>query len=342
MTIDQAVALSLIPNLSRVNLTQRLREGDPVLLEQAERLSVEARAVRMRAEEGGVGVLPWDDRRYPSTLLATSDAPPVLWFRGSLDALQRPAVAIVGSRTATAVALETAQRLAEDLASRGIAVVSGLARGVDSAAHRGALRSGCTIAVLGSGVDRVYPPEHKTLARDIAARGLVLSEFHPHAAPLKFHFPLRNRIISGLSRAVVIVEASEDSGSLITAACALEQGREVMAVPGNVLTGRNKGAHALIRDGAKIVEAADDIVDELGWSGSVAPMADITPTHEITEVCDPLLLLMRRGEAYDLDGLAQAAGVSGVRLLPRLLELELQGLIERVAGGRFVRSARTC
>ena len=342
MTVDQAVALSLLPNLSRVNLTQRLRDADPVLLEQAEGFVVEARELRRRADAAGVGVLPWNDKRYPSALMATSDAPPVLWYRGQLDVLQLPAVAIVGSRTATAVALETAQRLADDLAARGIVVVSGLARGVDSAAHRGALRSGRTIAVLGSGVDYVYPPEHRTLARDITVRGLVISEFPPNAAPLKFHFPLRNRIISGLSRAVVIVEASEDSGSLITAACALEQGREVMAVPGNVLSGRNRGAHALIRDGAKIVEAADDIVDELGWGSVAARRGDNPPTHEGTTGCDPLLPLMRRGEAYDLDALAQAAGVSGVRLLPRLLELELQGLIERVEGGRFVRSTRTC
>lgn len=342
MTVDQAVALSLIPNLSRVNLTQRLREGDPSLLEEADRLAVEARAARLRAEAAGIGLLPWDAPRYPSALLATPDAPAMLWYRGNLDVLRRPAVAIVGSRTATAVALETAQRFAEDLASRGIAVVSGLARGVDSAAHRGALRTGCTIAVLGSGVDRIYPAEHGTLARDIAARGLVVSEFPPGAAPLKFHFPLRNRIISGLSRAVVIVEASEESGSLITAACALEQGREVMAVPGNVLSGRNRGAHALIRDGAKIVESADDIVVELGWGDGGTAGASKPATHAMTTVCDPFLLLMRTGEPYDLDALAQIAGLSVVRLLPRLLELELQGLIERLEGGRFVRSARTC
>ena len=343
MTVDEAVALSLIPSLSRVCLTERLRDADPALLEQARCLCDTARSVRLRAESDGIGVLPWNDPRFPAALLAITDAPPVLWYRGSLEALHRPAVAIVGSRSASAVALEIAGQLAADLAARGVAVVSGLARGVDSAAHRGALRTGCTIAVLGSGVDNIYPPEHTSLARDITANGLVISEFPPGTAPLKFHFPMRNRLISGLSRAVVIVEASEQSGSLITAACALEQGRDVLAVPGNVLSGRNRGAHALIRDGAKIVECADDIVEELGWPGLVPRTpADTTSGETSMTSGDSLLQLMRAGEPYDLDALAARAGVQGIRLLPRLLELELQGCVERVEGGRFMRSARTC
>jgi DNA processing protein len=343
MTDDEAVALSLVPDLSRVGLTERLRNGDPVLLEQARRFQDRARRVCQRAREDGLGVLPWNDPCFPSALLAISDAPPVLWYRGTLDAFRRPAVAIVGSRSASAVALAMAEQLGAGIASRGIVVVSGLARGVDSAAHRGALRSGYTIAVLGSGVDRVYPREHAALAHDIAAKGLLISEFPPGAAPLKFHFPMRNRLISGLSRAVVIVEASEQSGSLITAHCALEQGREVMAVPGNALSGRNRGAHALIRDGAKIVECADDIVEELCWP-AVSPRASATTTSDraATTSGDRLLQQMRVGELYDLDALAASTGVDGVRLLPRLLDLELQGWIERVEGGRFMRSARTC
>ena len=153
------------------------------------------------------------------------------------------------------------------MAAAGIIVVSGLARGVDSVAHRAALRTGRTIAVLGSGLDCVYPGEHLPLAKEIARTGLVLSEFPPGTLPLPHHFPMRNRLISGLSLGVVVIEASEKSGSLITASCALEQGRDVMVVPGNVLSGRNKGGHALLRDGAKIVETADDIVRELDWSG---------------------------------------------------------------------------
>ncbi|MBI2186306.1 MAG: DNA-protecting protein DprA [Acidobacteria bacterium] len=335
MTLDEAVALSLVPDLPRVGLTDRLRARDPALRGAAAVWLDEARASRTRAAEGGIGVVAWNDCRFPAALGATSDMPPALWYRGSLGAFDAPAVAIVGSRAACAASLEIAGRLAADLAARGIVVVSGLARGVDSAAHRGALTAGRTIAVLGSGVDRVYPREHAELAREIAAHGLVVSEYPPGTPPLAFHFPMRNRLISGLSRAVVVIEASEQSGSLITAACALEQGREVMAVPGNVLSGRNRGAHALLRDGAKIVECADDIVEELGWPvGRDGPSGD-----RATGSPDPLLKLMRTGESYDLDRLSAAAGVAGVRLLPRLLELELRGLVRRVEDGRFMRPA---
>ena len=338
MTRDEAVALSLLPGLSRVGLTERLRSEDPTLFETAGSLLHEARAVRQRAESRGVGVLPWNDPRFPSSLLATSDTPPVLWFRGTLEAFDAPAVALVGSRAASPSAIATAIQLAADLAAKGITVVSGLARGVDSAAHRGALQSGRTIAVLGCGIDRIYPREHGTLAQNVARNGLVLSEYPPGTPPLSFHFPMRNRLISGLSRAVVVVEANEKSGSLITAACALEQGREVMAVPGPVLSGRNRGAHALIRDGAKIVETADDIVEELGLTTVPASLeSGLTSINGSTTSKDPVLLAIRDGQAYDLDALALATGVSGVRLLPRLLELELNGFVQRIEGGRFIR-----
>jgi len=282
--------------------------------------------------------MAWNDPQFPATLLAIGDAPPALWYRGSLEALRTPAVAIVGSRAASAAALETADRLGRDLAARGITVVSGLARGVDSAAHRGALRSGRTAAVLGSGVDRVYPREHTALADAVARDGLLLSEYPPGTPPLPFHFPMRNRLISGLSRVVVVVEANEKSGSLITAGCALEQGREVMAVPGSVLGGRNRGAHALIRDGAKIVECADDIVDELGGSDWLTqPRSEAVTGCQLKSSIDPVLAGMELGHAYDLDGLEAATGINGVRLLPRLLEFELDGRVVRTEGGRFMR-----
>ena len=171
MTLDEAVALSLMPDLSRVGLADRLRADDPVLLEESRALRDRAQVVRMRAETVGIHVLPWNDPRFPTTLLAIPDMPPVLWYRGALDALRAPAVAVVGSRAASAVALETGARLGTDLAALGVTVVSGLARGVDSSAHRGALCSGRTIAVLGSGVDRVYPHEHAALCRRDRARG---------------------------------------------------------------------------------------------------------------------------------------------------------------------------
>ena len=338
MTLDHAVALSLLENLPRVNLTERLK-NDPSLVEGATPLLEQARAVRDRAERAAIQFIAWNDSNFPTSLATLTDLPPVLWYQGQLSVAESPAVAIVGSRAASAVAPETASRLAADLAATGLIVVSGLARGVDSAAHRAALRVGRTIAVLGSGVDHVYPAEHVPLAKEIVQTGLVLSEFPPGTPPLPHHFPLRNRLISGLSLGVVVIEASEKSGSLITASCALEQGRDVMVVPGNVLGGRNKGGHALLRDGAKIVESADDIVRELGWSGEqlAADGNTINGCHDAASG-DPLMAGMIRGHAYDVDELTALSGLEPKRLLPRLLELELRGFVRRAGGGRFLRA----
>jgi DNA processing protein len=259
-----------------------------------------------------------------------------LWWRGDAAAARGSAVALVGSRAASPAALEMAFALAFDLAVRGVVVVSGLARGVDSAAHRGALDAGRTIAVLGSGLDRLYPPEHTGLAAAIARSGLVLSEHPPGTPPLAFHFPLRNRIISGLVRAVVVVEASARSGALITASAALEQGREVMAVPGCAVGEGNRGAHGLIRDGAKIVDCADDIVEELWGLGAGRRRSDVTDSESAT--CgDPLLDAMEPGEGYDLGALARLSGLGPAALLPRLTDLELAGRVRRAGGGRFMR-----
>jgi DNA processing protein len=344
MSLDQAVALSLLGDqLPKPGLTARLLSEDPELLELTAHMGETARAVRRRAEEAGILALPWNDARFPALLGAISDCPPVVWYRGRLPVFDAPAVAIVGSRAATSVSVDTAARLATDLASRGIVVVSGLARGVDSAAHRGAMSAGQTIAVLGSGIDCMYPPEHAPLAAQIAQAGVVLSEHPPGTAPLPHHFPLRNRLISGLSLAVVVIEASEKSGSLITARCALEQGREVMAVPGNVLSGRNRGGHALLKDGAKIVETADDIVEELGFDPTPKPSLDAgTSASETARSLDPVLRVMEADHAYDLDALAFNSGLDVRRLLPRLIELELTGQIRRQGGGRFVRPSGTC
>src|SRR4051794_29324502 len=189
MTLDHAVALSLIDHLSRVNLTERLFSDDPELLDAAAIGLSRARDIRLAAAHRGIGVLAWNDPRFPAGLLMTGDCPPVLWFRGDLAVLDAPAVAVVGSRAASAPALSAAKSIGEGLAASGVTVVSGLARGIDSAAHRGALRHGRTIAVLGSGVDRIYPAEHQGLAAEIADRGLVVGEYPPGAAPLPFRFP---------------------------------------------------------------------------------------------------------------------------------------------------------
>jgi len=339
MTVDYAVALSLLDDqLRKPGLTARLLSEDPELMERAAPMVEIAKTVRSQAEAAGIHALPWNDPRFPTLLGAITDCPPVLWYRGDLSALDAPTVAIVGSRAATSVSVDTAERLARDLAARGITVVSGLARGVDSAAHRGALATGRTIAVLGSGVDRVYPAEHRPLATHIANGVIVLSEYPPGTLPLPHHFPMRNRLISGLSLAVVVIEAHEKSGSLITASCALEQGREVMAVPGNVLSGRNRGGHGLLKDGAKIVETADDVVEGLGFDPMPDGARDGEPSPSGAAVSkDPILRMMAPNHAYDLDALAAGSGLQASRLLPRLIQLELSGLLRREGGGRFVR-----
>ncbi len=340
MTADVLLALSLDPGLSRLNLAERIRSEDPELLDRAAPWLDAAKRARDRAAADGIRVVTLGDPRFPAALLTLPDLPPALWYRGDLTVLGRTAVSVVGSRAASAVGMETAARLAEGLARAGVVVVSGLARGIDSAAHKGALAAGPTAAVLGSGPDIIYPPEHRTLAAHIAESGLVLSEYPPGTAPLPFRFPQRNRLISGLSRAVVVIEAAENSGSLITAACALEQGREVMAVPGNVLSGRSRGAHALIRDGACIVERAEDVLQELGLldARSGTRGKALSDGSDVGSG-DPVLRVLEPGLAYDLDQICAATGLDGVRLLPVLMELELRQMVRRVTGGRFMRSA---
>src|SRR5581483_2979632 len=350
------VCLSLLPPWRWLLVAEGLRAGEPpvdLFRRLASRLwpqepaaidAIRARAAAAvdRAAASGLTPLVWSDAAYPAALAAIVDPPPVLWTRGTIAALDAPAVAIVGSRAASSYAVSVAAALASDLASRGVAVVSGLARGVDSAAHRGTLDvDGITIAVLGSGLDVIYPPEHAPLAHDIERRGLVMSELVPGSPPLAHFFPLRNRIISGLSRAVVVIEAGEKSGSLITARCALEQGRDVLAVPGNVLSGRNRGAHALLKDGAKIVESADDILEELGMQVPGSGFGG-TRSKGSAGSSDPILNCLTPGEASDLDEISERSGLTPARLLPRLMELELQGIVARVGGGRFVRVDRPC
>jgi DNA processing protein len=353
--LSDFIALSFLPISWVPQIAERLRAGrrpgdvfDALVAERrpndpAFRAKIAAQIAEAiaRAARGGISAVTWGDAQYPPALAAIVDPPPILWLRGALSSLAgRPAVAIVGSRAATPYALEVAGRLAADLAARGLTIVSGLARGVDSAAHRGALAGGGeTIAVLGSGVDVMYPAEHAPLAHEIALRGAVVSELAPGTLPQQMFFPQRNRIISGLSRAIVVIEAGEKSGSLITARCALDQGRDVLAVPGNVLSGRNRGAHALLRDGAKIVESADDIVEELGLCLVAEAPAAAGPAAPKN---DPILANLTAGEPCDLDALAERTGLHSSRLLPRLFDLELRGFVKRAGGGRFVRVDSSC
>jgi DNA processing protein len=350
--LHTAISISMLPvsRLKACAVFKDLRQNDPraslpALLDGLRVPEIDQGplidAARARADAAlrsyraaGMDVIAWFDPRYPALLNCVADPPPVLWIRGLAPVLGLPAVAVVGSRAATTYALDVGFRLGTELSQRGVAVASGLARGVDSAAHRGALDAGGpTIAVLGSGPDNVYPPEHDVLAQTIAKNGVVVSELGPGGIPLAENFPLRNRIISGISLAVVVVEASEKSGSLITARCATEQGRDVMAVPGSVLSGRNRGSHSLLKDGAKVVETADDILEELGWP---AARAAVQTAKLLTQ--DPLLARMEAGEVYRLDELVSATGTSASKLLPRLMELELQGHVTAVGGGRFTRT----
>ncbi|MEX2273673.1 MAG: DNA-processing protein DprA [Vicinamibacterales bacterium] len=286
------------------------------------------------APDNGIVTLDWSHPRYPAWLRMVPDPPPALWVRGDLRVLEQTSIAIVGSRSASQYARQVARSLAAGLAEEGVVVTSGMARGVDGAAHEGCLAAGGqTIAVLGTGVDVVYPVEHAQLSERIAASGLLVSEFEPGDIALAWHFPRRNRIISGLSRAVVVVEASEKSGSLITARLALEQGREVMAVPGSVLYGRNRGAHALIKDGATPVEDAADILDALGLKRSPKGGKDNGPAPE-----GPVQLALHEAgvTGIDVDGLARETGREPEGLLADLTALELEGKAGRLGGGRYL------
>jgi DNA processing protein len=263
---------------------------------------------------------------YPALLAEISDPPACIWTRGDRAIFARTAVAVIGARLASQEGLAAAREIACDLARAGVVVVSGLARGIDTAAHEGALDGGGpTIAVLGTGIDIAYPPENAQLIQRIAACGLIATEFPPGTPPLDWHFPKRNRIISGLCRAVVVVEAREKSGSLITARLATDQGRDVMAVPGGIVGGRNRGANALLRDGAKLVESAVDILQELGLeTGGFTHRSAEREGGQVVE--------------FTVDQIAEQLGISAGEALARLLEWELTGEIQRIGSGRFVRT----
>jgi DNA processing protein len=303
----------------------------------------QALAIAARME---IYAITWGADRYPALLTEIADPPLVLWGLGDPGALATPCLAIVGSRAASPYGLEVAGRLAGDLAAAGLTIVSGLARGVDSAGHRGALACthGRTVAVLGSGVDVIYPPEHAPLAAEIVARGgAIVSELPPGTAPRREHFPRRNRLISGLSLGVLVIEASDRSGSLQTARFAAEQGRDVLAVPGSILGERNRGAHALLRDGAILVEQAADVLSEIRWPpGMTATPGRNASGESLGTNGTPAAGLdgMVEGEVYDFQALAGMSGRPADALLRDLLFLELDGRITRTGDGRFLRSGR--
>jgi DNA processing protein len=292
-----------------------------------------------------------DDPEYPKRLKAIHKPPKQLYVNGSLIPQDEMAVAIVGSRRASLYGLEMAEKLGYDLAIRGITVVSGMARGIDTAAHRGAIKAkGRTIAVMGSGHSRIYPAENKKLYADIVKTGAVVTEYADSEEPLAFHFPQRNRIISGLSLGVIVVEAAKDSGALITAELAAEQGREVFAIPGKISSSTSSGSNSLIRDGAKLVQSVDDIIDELSLSelkevsedkrealdGKIKRMTKNYIYNALTED-ERRIYNALSDEPMHVDDIIGKAGLERAKAAKALLNMQLKKLIQEVSGKRFIR-----
>jgi DNA processing protein len=293
-----------------------------------------------RTGAAGARLIPLDDPEYPPLLAQLADAPLYLVARGEALA-EGPSVAVVGARRATPYGREVATRLAEELAQAGVTVVSGLARGIDAAAHHGALRGGgATVAVLGSGIDVVYPAEHAELAARVAETGTLLSERPLGAAPLREHFPARNRIIAGMTHGTVVVEAAERSGSLITARLALEQGREVFAVPGRIDSVVSRGAHRLIQQGAKLVTSVDDVLVEIAPALQARAAGGRRPTAAgagaiDAEDPDGALVPLLAGGPLAIDQLIVESGLPASQVLARVLALEIAGVLVQLPGKQF-------
>jgi len=277
------------------------------------------------------------DSAYPQALLEISDPPPVIYVRGSPEWLSRPALAIVGSRNSTGQGRENAEQFARILSQAELTIVSGLALGIDTAAHRGGLEgSGSTIAIVGTGADRVYPRANERLADEIASRGALISEFPLGTPPVAGNFPRRNRLISGISRGVLVVEAAVSSGSLITARLAADQGREVLAIPGSIHSPLSRGCHALIKQGAKLVESAQDVLDEIRVDLRI-PQADAgVPTPNLSGSNDAVLQYI----GYDpcsIDTISDRSRLTPAAVSAILLRLELEGAVASLPGGLYQR-----
>lgn len=340
--------------LAAFGLPQQLFGQSPLALE-AVLTPAQARALRTEPEgwtsqvettwqwlqqDGCRGILTLADTGYPPALLQTEDPPLVLYLVGTQPRSWPPAVAVVGSRNPTPQGLVNARQFSRSLAQAGLTVVSGLALGVDGAAHEGALEGAAagqlaTIAVVGTGLDRVYPRQHQALADRVAERGLLVSEYPLGTPPLAENFPRRNRIISALSEGTLVVEAAMQSGSLITARMAAEQGKEVFAIPGSIHSAQSRGCHALLKQGAKLVETAQDVLEEL--RPAIKPAA-ASPAADAQAGTDPLLEALGF-DPVGLDALVARTGISAAQLQARLLELELQGHAARLPGGLFQRMA---
>jgi DNA processing protein len=299
----------------------------------------------------GSSLVRWCDENYPASLRQIPDPPPFLYLRGAMPTGEKSCVAIVGARAASDAGRHMAHRLALELAAKGITVVSGLARGIDGEAHRGALEgNGRTIAVLGCGIDIIYPAEHRKLAESMIAQGgALLSELPMGSAPVPENFPFRNRLIAGLSLGVVVVEAAENSGSLITARLALEQNRQVFAVPGSPLTGKSRGSNRLLKEGARLVECVEDVIEELApqLAGAAKVRIAQSAAHQVQPQGAPDRAPLREQqlraviehlsptERVHIDSIVESSGMNVQTVLGVLLELELTGIVTQHPGKLF-------
>ena len=293
-------------------------------------------AIAAACEKGGIALFSPADEAYPALLQEIYDPPQTLFCRGSLECLSHSAVAMVGARHASAYGKGAAEDIALGLAERGFVVVSGAARGIDTASHKGALQAGATVAVLGCGVDVAYPRENARLLAEIAERGAVLSEYAPGTAPFAAFFPARNRIISGIARGTIVVEAAERSGSLITAEFALSEGRDVFAVPGSIYSATSRGCHRLIQQGARLVTSAADVAAE--YEGAEPQSGELRP-QELTDEEAAVYALLSRETALSLDELICRLQGKAANVAFLLLGLRVKGLVEETPMRTYIRSA---
>ena len=353
MALDASLAswitLSHIPGLGNEGLRRLLQafnSPDAVLNSSVSSLSrhvkpAVAQAISQGVDESALeavstwlgdplnGILTLADADYPQSLLNISDPPPVLYVKGKRDLLNFASLAVVGSRNASPQGLRNAEALSKSLSEAGLCIVSGLAHGIDAAAHLGGLQgAGSSIAVVGTGLDKVYPAANRELAHRLALEGAIVSEFQLGTPPLPANFPRRNRIISGLSLGCLVVEASVQSGSLITARMALEQGRDVFAIPGSIHSPQSRGCHALIKQGAKLVESAQDVLEEIGYR---------TPSVAQTVLSEHPLFAHMGFDPLDAESLANRSGLTIGELSAILLQLELDGRIASLPGGLYQR-----
>ena len=318
---------------------------------QERRPRIDPDAEMAALQRQGIGALPWTSPAYPDLLKAIGDPPPVLFHRGDLRPEDRRAVAVVGTRRATAYGREACVALVAALASSGVTIVSGMARGIDGIAHRTALEAGGrTVGVMASGLDVVYPPEHRELARQVAEAGVLVSEHPPGARPSSQTFPRRNRILSGLSLGVLVVEAPHASGAMWTVHWALEQGREVFAVPGSIFSPASQGVNRLVQDGAKLVLSPEDVLEELNLSTLAAPVP--MPTMAVAAAPPPVasppvaaapgpegaLLSLLADDPRHVDEVCRQAGLPITTVSSALTLLELKGLVRQVGAMHYVRT----